>query len=180
MPRVRSTTPWTTSSTVAPRLERTLEALNLKYFDRSAFVQLFGNCTEAAPFGDRLWHGMRKCLINHKRLGGKGSPYGFTGFEAGYFRPPASFGEHNSQRPYDEVRDRGQVQYPAVFIMIDDDWSYMRCQHILAMTTRRWTIHRSRILLEPLGEFMNEEEVYEEVTEYFGMPGPSSSSSSSS
>ena len=139
-------------------LSQALQTLNMTQFSRSTFLRLFGPPTPSEPFGNNLWMGMRGLLRDLCRRGGRGSPAGYTGFQAGWFHPPPPqhWSAANAALPIGAHGAVTGTPYPCVFIVESTEHVLMWCQHILAYGPKRWRVHLSRItILEDSFAFIN-------------------------
>lgn len=120
----------------------------------------FGFCSPEAPFGDRLWEGMRAHLRAYYARGGRGSPSAYGAhFRAGWFLCPEPFGREAAALSVEQGGSSG-IWYPAVFTMgyHTQETISMWCLHILVMRTRVWHVHVSRVrIVAGYEEYLNVE-----------------------
>ena len=124
-----------------------------------AFEAYFGPVTRDNAYGEFLWQGMRAHLREFRASGCRGSPALSNGpLLLGWFACPKPFGRHGAGL---SVQLRGSGHWcPAVFTMEGFDQQRqllaMWCQNILAMRSRLWWVHISRVRFTDVGvESMN-------------------------
>ena len=92
---------------------------------------------------------MRELLHHSASVGAKGSPYGynFQVMQAGWFKAPAPFGQPQARLP-PEMDDKMECVrwYPTAYVIVEQGWVRIWCQHILAKNTRSWVVHWGRIV----------------------------------
>ena len=106
-------------------------------------VSLFGETnSDTAPFGSRVWDGMRKLATFDDKL----RQYLPEDIRLGWFQAPQPFSKRNAQLPLE--RDQWwQMPYPAVFVKLDGVLWIVRCLAILLNNGKSWYTHWSRVTL---------------------------------
>ena len=104
------------------------------FFDETHFA--------TAPFGSRVWNGIRELAARDAELG----YYPLEDIRLGWFQAPQPFSKLNAQLPLE--RDQWwQMAYPAVFVKLDGELWIVRCLAILLNNGKNWYTHCSRVTL---------------------------------
>ena len=127
------------------------------YITPQRYIEQFGVPTPEAPWGDRVWHGMRIAFHDACRrfAGSRGrSPWDIAQVKLAFFFVPSgpwphnSFSRENAQRPFCAFYDsRGPPPFPCIILKIDVEFYAMWCEAILLMKCRFWQVHRSRLYI---------------------------------
>jgi len=105
------------------------------------FFSLFGEPhSGTAPFGSRVWHGIRELAFRDVQL----RRYPLDDMRLGWFQAPQPFSRRNAELPL-ERDEWWQMPYPAVFVKWDGDLWIVRCLAILLNNGRNWYTHWSRV-----------------------------------
>ena len=95
-----------------------------------------------APFGSKVWNGIRKLAARDAVLG----DYPLEKIWLGWFQAPQPFSKPNARLPLE--RDQWwQMAYPAVFVKLDGELWIVRCLAILLNHGKNWYTHCSRVTL---------------------------------
>ena len=134
-----------------------MSKLNIQ-MDVQIYISRYGVVSDAHPYGDRVWHGLREDLKDwlFGPCGGwRGGPaWAFGNLVPGWFTAPSSFSKANARQPLEDIPG---FRYPAVFARSEQHASgtttiyaeeyYMWCQHILIQKSRYWVVHHTRVHL---------------------------------
>ena len=105
------------------------------------FFSLFGEPhSGTAPFGSRVWHGIRELASRDVQL----RHYPLDDMRLGWFQAPQPFSRRNAELPL-ERDEWWQMPYPAVFVKWNGDLWIVRCLAILLNNGRNWYTHWSRV-----------------------------------
>ena len=107
------------------------------------YFSLFGETRfGTAPFGSKVWNGIRELAARNAALG----HYQLENIQLGWFQAPQPFSKLNAQLPL-ESDQWWQMAYPAVFVKLDGELWIVWCLAILLNRGRGWYSHCSRVTL---------------------------------
>ena len=107
------------------------------------YFSLFGEThSDTAPFGSRVWDGIRVLAASDAKL----RHYPPEDIRMGWFHAPQPFSFDNAMLPLEQDQ-WWQMPYPAVFVKLDGVLWIVRCLAILLNKGKSWYTHWSRVTL---------------------------------